>query len=599
MGKRLFESRENVREKEEKGTKGAILHSTIFRIIAIVIALVLPINIITLVLVQEILKNDQMQMAQEIQNSLDMMAGNLGTDLDRASKRVIYLSFADGNVVELANTSGEEESRKRSSLVAKVTESVKEVQEEFAVIDMIYFQFPSNGYVITNGSPGISRDVYLDTINQMEISSQKYGITWEVLTIDENAVLVSYCNWQKSSFGVMLNLERTLLNMNVPKQEEGRLLFFTNEEENVYSKEGADFLLQQEMTLEEVRESKKYDVYISDLGDYNLKFVEVVKKTGIAENLSVAMKLLGILAMILTCLAIPLLLIYLRRWVGYPLSRLSHAMDKIEQGNLDYRIEEENQGREFERINRNFNSMMEQVGKLKIEVYEQELEKKNITMRYLSQQIQPHFILNAMNILYSYEPEEYALSQKMILCISKYFRYIVKVNAKFVFLHQEMEHIKNYFEIQKARFPGLFYSIVEYEDGLKDALIPPLLVQNFAENSIKYSLKVGNKITIFVVTEYYQPKGKAQCMRIRLADTGEGLSDEILGEIRVFQKTWEPQPHLGVGIMNSIERLHYFYGEDTAIRFWRDENYKGTNVEIILPIHFQKEGDTDYADFIG
>ncbi len=53
-------------------------------------------------------------------------------------------------------------------------------------------------------------------------------------------------------------------------------------------------------------------------------------------------------------------------------------------------------------------------------------------MRFLSQQIQPHFILNAMNILYSYEKEEYPLIQKMILCLSKYFRYVVNANTDFV-----------------------------------------------------------------------------------------------------------------------------------------------------------------------
>lgn len=114
-------------------------------------------------------------------------------------------------------------------------------------------------------------------------------------------------------------------------------------------------------------------------------------------------------------------------------------------------------------------------------------------MRYLSQQIQPHFVLNTLNILYSYEPEEYPLIQKMILCLSKYFRYIVKVHSDFVELSQELAHIKNYFEIQEARYPEQFDYYVESEEGMDDLLIPPLLIQNFTENSIKYAIDMEKR----------------------------------------------------------------------------------------------------------
>ena len=58
---------------------------------------------------------------------------------------------------------------------------------------------------------------------------------------------------------------------------------------------------------------------------------------------------------------------------------------------------------------------MDEVSELKINMYEQQLKTEKIRLGFLSQQIQPHFIINTLNILYSYEPEEYQLSQKMIL----------------------------------------------------------------------------------------------------------------------------------------------------------------------------------------
>ena len=302
------------------------------------------------------------------------------------------------------------------------------------------------------------------------------------------------------------------------------------------------------------------------------------------------LKVMQILSIVLAIVVIPLLLYFFSRQVNRPLRRLTQAIDRIEQGDLEHRIEEGRQSNEFDQINHSFNHMMDQVKELKIDVYEKELEKKDIKMQYLSQQIQPHFILNALNLLYSYEPEEYPMIQKMILCISKYFRYVVKMNAEFVELNQEMNHIKNYFEIQKARFPGLFYSIVEWNEDLSKALIPPLIVQNFAENAIKHSLKIGNRITIFVIADYFREEGQPDKMRIRLADTGEGISDELIEKIELFKKTGEHQEGLGVGIQNTIERLKYLYADKSIVRIWRDEFYGGTNVDIILPIYF--EGDS-------
>lgn len=200
-------------------------------------------------------------------------------------------------------------------------------------------------------------------------------------------------------------------------------------------------------------------------------------------------------------------------------------------------------------------------------------------MRFLSQQIQPHFILNTLNILYSYEQEEYPLIQKMILCLAKYFRYIVNANSKFVLLSEEMDHIRNYFEIQQVRYPETFFAYVEYDEEIADCLVPPLLIQNFAENAIKHSLKIGNNIDIFVIGQKYGE----DAVRIRMLDTGEGIDGELLEKIRRFRDTGEPQEGLGVGIQNAVERLQVLYDAKTQFEIVRDEPH-GTRIEIVLPL---------------
>ncbi len=585
--------------KTRKRIKGQIAFhkSTIFRIVVVIVALVLPINVMTLVLSNMVLQKNQEEISKEIQGTLDNYADNLEDILKRSSRKMIYISYNNHNVVEFANKELNKE--EKGQRYAEIRNELEDVQLDYPWIDLFYFYFPINEISIINGYPGISTELCKQVIEGAS-PEKGYGWNWKYVELDEKSVLVGFSTWQSADFGMLLNLERTLKKLSIEEEGDGRVIFFSNVEKNKYTDAGEAYLLERNMTLEEIEQATQYQVFYSELEGYNLKLVEIVDWDTVNQNLPATIKWLQTLAIGMTIIVIPVLLWYVRQWISKPLNQLTKAIDRIEGGDLNYRIPQGKQGREFEQINHSFNGMMDQVNGLKIDVYEKELERKNIRMRYLSQQVQPHFILNAMNILYSYEPEEYPLIQKMILCISKYFRYIVKVNAKFVELSQEMEHIKNYFEIQKARFPGLFFSIVEYEEGLRHALIPPLLVQNFSENAIKHSLKIGEKITIFVVTEYYDDGTEMPKMRIRLADTGVGIPDEVLEKIEAFQRTGVPQEGMGVGIQNAIERLKYVYSDkSTSLRIWRDEEYSGTNVELILPIHFWDEEDSkEHAYFI-
>lgn len=562
----------------------------------VLILLVVPLNVLTIVLAQMNSAREQQRMKEEVQRTMDVAVANLLDDLDRAYKKELYLSFADSDFAVLERSLAGRPHSVVGEATAGVSDKVKEINQDYSEVDLVYFYFPENDYLVVDGTPGVGRSTYKEYICALNDNVElNYGVKWYTEELDGAPMLVSFSKWRGAEFGFLINLDNLISHINLPAADD-RWMFFMSEDKRLYS-DTADRLFDESgMTYEEIAASKSYEVYETPIDDYGVKLVQVYQATSFWSNLSAATRVLTVISVMFTLLALPLLLYSTNRLINMPLNRLIKAIDRIEQGDLEYRIEEGNQNLEFEQINRSFNKMMEQVRTLKIDVYEKELEKKDIMMRYLSQQIQPHFVLNAMNILYSYEPEEYELSQKMILYISKYFRYIVNTNEEFVTLSMEMNHIRNYFEIQKARFPGLFYSIVEYDEDLRNALIPPLLVQNFAENSIKHSLKIGNKITIFVITDVIESEDGGKKMRIRLADTGEGMPEEVLSEIEAFKRTGERQEHLGVGIQNAIERLKYLYGDKSVIRFWNETKTHGTNIEIILPIYFEQKEDGENAE---
>lgn len=566
--------------------KQSIFKSTIVRIISAIILLVLPINVLTLFLSAKAIESSKNQSISDAQYILDMAESNIEDSLYRLDRKLISLRLSDTDFIVLATAADKlklpQNTTARGVRIATATKTLQLVNADYPLVDLVYVYFPEMETMLVQGYPGVSVTNSRQFLENMVTDPDATVTKGTVFMLDQTGMLFTMNSWGNTDFGCLVNLENLLDEINVT-QDNGHQFFFVNKNYDIMTSAGQTLLAKKNYTFADLQNDRNYEVLTTKIGDSDLTLVEVLDWNNL-QNIPVTMQIVQILSLVLALTVVPILIWYMYKQVIRPIHKLTHAIDAVNSGNLDYQISIEKESREFEQINQNFNEMLTQVKDLKIDVYEQELEKKNIKMRYLSQQIQPHFILNALNIIYSYEPDEYPLIQKMVLCISKYFRYIIKTNAEFVMLSQEMDHIKNYFEIQYARYPGLFFSIVEYEEDLATALIPPLIVQSFAENAIKHSLKIGNKISIFVITDKMTDDNGQTMMRIRLADTGEGISDEILEKIECFKQTEEHQEGLGIGIENSIERLKYLYDNKGYIKIWRDENYPGTTVEIVLPI---------------
>ena len=571
-----------------------IKNSVTWRITLVAILLVLPLNILTILFIQRLVTDSDERMDFEIQSSLSAMSSYLDRELESINRRLLYENVINTDFSALADESSNASTSQEGQLVQGAREIFKQMLDEYRVADLFYCYFPENSLYITQGSPGISREGYIGVINEIsENVDSKYGTVWEVHIVDELPILISFTRWKNREFGVILNLRNTARVVQTDAGGSDRIISFTDTDNNVLpilTNNNEAFCIEILSAAVSSGSQKlnagtdRYKIYRESLVKYGINMLLLVPDAGALSRLSRNAGILSFIALFLTVLVLPLMLFTMRRWVIAPISKIIVGMAQIESGNIDSRLDENMGSSEFNRISRSFNNMMDEVEGLKIDVYEKELEKKDISMRYLSRQIQPHFILNALNILYSYEPQEYELSRKLILSISRYFRYIVYIKNRFVTLKQEMDFVRNYLDIQSVRYPDLFFSIVEFEEGLEDYLIPPLIVQTLAENSIKHSLKIGRLINIYIITDHIIGSDGLDKVRIRVYDTGEGISDEILSEIHEFQKTGEPQEHLGVGIQNTIERLKYLYSDMTDISFERDPAGNGTNIEIVLPM---------------
>jgi len=258
-----------------------------------------------------------------------------------------------------------------------------------------------------------------------------------------------------------------------------------------------------------------------------------------------------------------------------PLNKLKNAMKKFGEGNTAVRVEEIVSTNEIKILCNTFNEMAEQITKLKIDVYESELENKEIEYNFLKVQIQPHFYTNILNLIYGLaEIRKYEEIQKLARRMANYFRYLLNNKEDFVIIERELNCIENYVEIQQIRYPGLIKYYVDADIDVSKELIPPIIIQTFVENSIKHNITVKAEVIIHV-----NIKKADQHLIIDITDNGEGINEELLAKLKAGDDISENGKH--IGIINVQKRISVLYDNLGALHINNLET--GSNIHMELP----------------
>lgn len=252
------------------------------------------------------------------------------------------------------------------------------------------------------------------------------------------------------------------------------------------------------------------------------------------------------------------------------------AGEGVFQGNTNSRF------KEIREINETLYAMISEIEKQKIETYERTIEKKEAQLCYLQLQLRPHFFLNclkALNSMATARKDEKA--QELIMNISAYLRYLMQNERKFVKLKEEICFVENYIDLQCNMSGYKIERNIEIQEEAGECYVPPLCIQTFVENSIKYALSPIKipALKISIQVDFLRTE-EGNVLDIQIADDGKGYSQEILAEINGEEESGISS----VGINNLKRRLHLTYGEKAVYMF---DNQPGAYSELIIPV---KEG---------
>ena len=168
--------------------------------------------------------------------------------------------------------------------------------------------------------------------------------------------------------------------------------------------------------------------------------------------------------------------------------------------------------------------------------------------------------------------------------LANYFRYDLRFESYLVPLEEEINHVQDYLEIEKARFEEKLS--VRYEiDADVTIEIPTLILQPIVENAIVHGFgeTTDHKARIFI--KGYTQEG---FLKFTIKDNGCGILPEKLEEIKKSRK--DKNIHNGVGISNVYQRLRIYYGEKADIKIESSPD-DGTRIEINIPLSEVKDNE--------
>ncbi|MRI01190.1 sensor histidine kinase [Kriegella sp. EG-1] len=193
-----------------------------------------------------------------------------------------------------------------------------------------------------------------------------------------------------------------------------------------------------------------------------------------------------------------------------------------------------------------------------------EKEKVESELQFLKAQLNPHFLFNSLNTIYSLSVKKSKDTSDAIINLSELMRYMLyEADKENVPLSKEIEYIKSYVALQRLRLADSENVHLKISGDDNNKNIPPLLFISFIENAFKYGTDYNGKTMVkinFLIQEAY-------------------IHFSVINNIGVIKKNDKSS---GLGLENIKNRLKYLYPNSHILDITDD----GKTYEVDLKINF-------------
>jgi LytS/YehU family sensor histidine kinase len=193
-----------------------------------------------------------------------------------------------------------------------------------------------------------------------------------------------------------------------------------------------------------------------------------------------------------------------------------------------------------------------------------EADKANAELSFLKAQINPHFLFNTLNNIYSLAVTKNENTADCIMKLSNIMRYVTdEATEDYVPLQDEINCITDYIGLQKIRLGDNANIILEIKGDVNHKQIAPLILMTFIENIFKYGIS------------------KHEQSPIEIELFAEAKTITFFCKNKIFNSSIHEE-RKGVGIENTKKRLEYLYHDK---HFLNINNENGVyNVQLTLQV---------------
>jgi two-component system LytT family sensor kinase len=214
---------------------------------------------------------------------------------------------------------------------------------------------------------------------------------------------------------------------------------------------------------------------------------------------------------------------------------------------------------------------------LQIELAELDRQRQLLTearLEALNAQINPHFFFNTLNTIISFSRTDPERARRLLIRLASLFRRTLNRRGSLTTLREELECVRTYLVLEKARFGSKFRYFQDVPLELLDYHIPVLSLQPLVENAINHGLLPKEGPGMIKISG----RLAGNELHLTVKDDGVGIPPEKIP--LVLQPGYGSGN--GVGLSNVNLRFQNLYGPDYGLRL--ESSVNGTTVFLRVPV---------------
>lgn len=310
--------------------------------------------------------------------------------------------------------------------------------------------------------------------------------------------------------------------------------------------------------------------------DNNLHLINIIPSQSLNKDINIIKFATTIVTLILLIIVV-LLTLFTSKKILVPLKRLLTIMRVVEKGNLDIKVPVTCND-EIGELSKTFNSMTSKIKDLIDKEYIEQLNKKELMLQMLQNQINPHFIYNTLESIHMMaEINNDKEASLMSTTLGSIMRYGLNQQNKIVTVKEELLHLEQYIYLQKLRFDNLDDVIIDVPEEFMHIPLIKLIFQPIVENSLYHGISTLEYGGIIKVIAYED----ADNLIFQIIDNGLGIDDLNLKSLNDYINDLNSH-YNSIGLKNVNQRIKLHYGKNYGIDIFSTLNL-GTTVKITIP----------------